>query len=594
MKRIRSVVLSVAADPRVFVPAGLVLYVVLCLTSMRQKSPTFDEVAYLPAGYMQLTRGDFRLMAEHPPLLKAVAALPLLAMDVRVADSDRAWARRRYFEFGRRFLFLWNDADRVIFRGRVVVVLLAAVLAVAVFAWARLRWGTGVAAVAFFLCVTSPDLLAHGQLVTTDVPITLLVLLSVVNLDRLLEELTWTRVILGGLLLGCAFATKFSAFILLPVLGVLALATALGRRPMSLAAVGFARRTLGERRQRLAAAAVALAGMGALVPAVVWAAYGFRRTVTPDPAVNEVFELHHERPSNDLMWEAAGLAQRARALPDGFLYGFLRFVKHSERRRAFLLGERSDEGWWYYFPVTLAVKTPVPFLLLLGLAGILFVRKRPRLGTDAFLWIPVAVYMAVAMARSLNIGHRHLLPILPFLFVAAARGAIWLWRRPGPARAVAWRRASVGALLAGYAASVLAVHPHYLAYFNEAAGGPGRGYQLLVDSNLDWGQDLKGLKGYMDRNGIEQLKLSYFGTAEPDYYGIRCERLPGHPPPDAPEARVRRGDLVAVSATNLQAVYLDQDRDAERLMRRLRRQRPIDSVGHSILIYRADFNWQRH
>jgi hypothetical protein len=115
-----------------------------------------------------------------------------------------------------------------------------------------------------------------------------------------------------------------------------------------------------------------------------------------------------------------------------------------------------------------------------------------------------------------------------------------------------------------------------------------------VDSNLDWGQDLKGLKGYMDRKGIDALKLSYFGTAEPAYYGIRCERLPGYPPPDAPEARVRRGDLVAVSATNLQAVYLDQDRDAERLMRRLRRQRPIDSVGHSILIYRADFDWQRH
>jgi len=577
----------------VCVAAGLALYATLCLASMRLKSPTFDEVAYLPAGYMQLTRGDYRLMAEHPPLVKSVAALPLLAMDVQVPASDRAWARRRYFEFGRRFLFLWNDADRMIFRGRAVVVLMASALALTVFAWARRRWGAPVGGVAFFLCVLSPDVLAHGQLVTTDVPITLLVLLSVVNLDRLLEEVTWTRIVLGGLLLGCSFATKFSAFILLPVLAALVLAAVLSRRPMRLAAAGLSPRTLPLRRQRAAAAAVALVAMGILAPAVVWAAYGFQRTVTPDPAVNEVFALHHERPSSGLAWEAAGLAQRAGALPDGFLYGFLRFVKHSERRSAFLLGERSDEGWWYYFPVTLALKTPVPFLVLLLLAGVLFARKGLRSGTDAFLWVPVALYMGVAMARSLNIGHRHLLPILPFLFVAAARAVVWLWRRPGPARAVAGRRAFAGALLAGYAASVLAVHPHYLAYFNELAGGPARGYHLLVDSNLDWGQDLKGLKAYMDRNRIASLKLSYFGTAEPAYYGIRCERLPGHPPPDAPDVRVHPGDLVAVSATNLQAVYLDRDRDAERLMRRLRRLQPLDMVGYSILIYRADFNWRR-
>jgi hypothetical protein len=194
------------------------------------------------------------------------------------------------------------------------------------------------------------------------------------------------------------------------------------------------------------------------------------------------------------------------------------------------------------------------------------------------------------MSRSLNIGHRHLLPIVPFLLLGSARAAVALWRRGGTKA-----RAAVVVLLAWYAVSVLRVHPHYLAYFNELVS-PQDGYRYLVDSNLDWGQDLPGLKEYMDRNRVASLKLSYFGTAEPAFYGIACERLPGYPPPapPAPLARaVDPGDLVAVSATNLQGVYLTDDPDAERLMRRLRRQQPLASIGCSILIYRADFSWRR-
>jgi hypothetical protein len=116
---------------------------------------------------------------------------------------------------------------------------------------------------------------------------------------------------------------------------------------------------------------------------------------------------------------------------------------------------------------------------------------------------------------------------------------------------------------------------------------------MLVDSNLDWGQDLPGLKEYLDRHGIEGVKLSYFGTAEPAFYGIRGERLPGYPPPEPVANAVDPGDLVAVSATNLAGVYLTEDPDAERLMRRLQRQTPVASIGYSILVYRADFRWRR-
>ena len=214
-------------------------------------------------------------------------------------------------------------------------------------------------------------------------------------------------------------------------------------------------------------------------------------------------------------------------------------------------------------------------------------RRRAPARSEAFLLLPVLLYLGLTFTRSIDIGHRHLLPIYPFLFVAAGR-AVGVLSRP---RAPAAGAVILGALCAWYALGTLRVHPHYLAYFNEIAGGPRNGYQWLVDSNLDWGQDLKGLKAYMVAKGIPRLKLSYFGSADPAYYGIDAEILPGYmaPHPTRVTREVRPGDLVAVSATNLQGVYLDpEDRP---LMERFRAQRPLNEVGYSILIYRAHFTW---
>lgn len=147
------------------------------------------------------------------------------------------------------------------------------------------------------------------------------------------------------------------------------------------------------------------------------------------------------------------------------------------------------------------------------------------------------------------------------------------------------------ALAAWYAAGTLRVHPHYLAYFNEIAGGPARGYHSLVDSSLDWGQDLKGLATWLGARGITHVKLSYFGSADPAYYGIDAEMLPStmSPRPAHVTREVRPGDVLVVSATNLQGVYLEtEDR---RLMERIRQVAPLGEVGHSIFVFRSDFTW---
>jgi hypothetical protein len=571
------------------VAAAVAVYAALAITAMRTQSATFDEGSHLPAGYTYLKLGDHRLNPEHPPLVKALAAAPLLLMDVTLKPDDEAWAMRRQWEFGKRFLYRWNDADRLLFWGRLPIVGLGALLAVSVFFWTRSRHGWPAAVLALFLCVLNPDVLAHGQLVTTDVGIALFTFLSVVAFDAASRRVSAGRVLLAGLAAGAAFATKFSAVVLLPILFSLALRAVLVPAPMTLALPGREPREVGGRGRRLAAMAAVLVAVAVLSLLIVWASYGFRSALSPDPEVEGAFEWSRVEPDGAIERPLAGFVRASGVLPEAFVFGFLRFFKHSEPRPAFLLGSVSNEGWWYFFPVTFLLKTPVPLLLLLAIAAATRRRDGGEWRDELVLWLPVAIYAAVAVARALNIGHRHLLPIYPFLFVAAGRAASWAFpASPARSRVPA---VVLSALCGWQAISTALVHPHYLAYVNELGGGPANGYRLFADSSLDWGQDLKNLKAYLDGHGIAAVKLSYFGTADPAYYAIPGELLPSHmlPPPRETTREVRPGDLLAVSVTNLQGVYLPpEDRP---LMARIRQQRPIADVGHSILIYRAEFAW---
>jgi len=560
--------------------AAVALQAGLAIDAMRGNSATFDEGAHLPAGYTYLALGDHRLNPEHPPLVKLLAAAPLLAVGPVLKRDDRAWAEARQWEFGQRFLYRWNDADRLLFLGRLPMVALASCLLLAVFLEARRRFGLPAAAAALGLAALSPDLLGHGGLVTTDVGFALFYFLSVTTFVRLLERATAGRWLAAGLATGAAFATKFSAPVLVPLLLSFVIAGALGVVPQGAWREGAPAGPLSRARHALAR----LAAVGLVALAVVWAAYGFRHPLSPDPAVREAARARFAQQASSPALRLVVAAADAGVVPEDYARGLAFVVSQSVSRPTFLLGELSDRPFGTYFLVTFLFKTPLPLLLLLGLA----LARAPCLAREdaLFVGLPVLVYVLLTATRGLQIGHRHLLPLYPFLFLAAGEAAV---------RLAAWRRPAglVLAALLGlwYAGGTLRNHPHHLAYFNELAGGPANGWRLLVDSNLDWGQDLKRLAEWMRQNRVPRVKLSYFGSADPAYYGIDGENLPGYRSPHP--ARVTReiapGDVLAVSATNLQGVYLDP---ADRpLMERIRRLEPIGRAGWSILVYRADFAW---
>jgi hypothetical protein len=258
---------------------------------------------------------------------------------------------------------------------------------------------------------------------------------------------------------------------------------------------------------KLAVLAGCFVPAGLVAVAVVWAAYGFHSPLARDAAVNAAFDWSRIQPPGAIVRGLFALVRRLQILPDAWTYGFLHFLDHATTRPAFLLGEHSETGWRHYFRVTFGLKTPVPLLLLTAAAAVFAVRARE--GRRAwFVWVPFVVYFLMAVSRSINIGHRHLLPVYPFVFVAGGCAAAALWKAAGRWRVPA--RVAVAALLGWYAAGTL-------------------------------------------------LKLLYFGTADPGYYGIACDRLPGYqpPPPSTLVREVRPGDIVAVSATHLQGIYLE-------------------------------------
>jgi Dolichyl-phosphate-mannose-protein mannosyltransferase len=578
-----------SARSRVAVAAALALYAALAIVSSRSQSAVFDEPIHLPPGYANLVLGDHRMNPDHPPLLRVWAAAPLLFLPVSFRQDDLAWRTSRPWEFGKRFLYRWNDADRLLFWGRMPVVALGVGLGLALFAWTRRQFEAGPARLALFLYVLNPDMLAHGRIVTNDLAIAFFIFVTVIAFERLTERVTWGRFAWSGLALGAALATKFSGAGLLPILGLLALINAILPAPLLVDLPPFPRNH--EARSRLARIAVlglVLAGMAVVAVVVVWAAYGFRSPLSPEPAVAAAFDWSEYDSVGPLVRVPLLFARRAGILPEAWVYGFLHFVVHAESRPAFLLGEYSETGWWYYFPVTFVLKTPVPLLILIAVAVFRSITRPAGLRRELFLWLPALFFFAITMTRNINIGHRHLLPVYPFLFVAAGRAAVLA----GQAGRLRPTGAAMLLVLAGwYALGTLRVHPHYLAYFNELAGGPRNGYRRLVDSNLDWGQGLKALKAWMDASGVRRIKLCYFGTADPEYHGIDCDRLPGYqpPPPSVTVREVNPGDIVAVSATHLQGVYLDPA--MRPLMELLRSRTPIGTPGFAIFVYRADFSW---
>lgn len=517
-------------EPR-WLPAAVAalaaLFALLATSSLLSESQTSDEAIHIAAGYAHLTRADFLLNPEHPPLAKEIAAIPLLFMRVRLPAGGSAWeeAHRSAFQLPLGEEFLYRNGvpfASILTAARLPIVGLGSALCVTVFAFSRRLFGWRAGLLSMTLCALCPNVLAHARLVTTDLCVSLFFLLSLLCLHRWMADPTPVNLILTGVSCGLTLASKFSGVVIVPAL--LAVILTAPRRPVA---------SFGA---MMACAVATLAATYAVVhlPIYVSALWGVVATVTGGT-------------------------------------------------EAFLLGEFSTRGWWYYYPVAMLLKTPVPGLVLFALIPVSYLvpGERGVWRRHLVLIVPLMLFGAFSLAAARNVGLRHVLPVYPVLFVLAGRAALLAARIPG---LPLWAgRIGLMALLLWYAGSTLGIHPAYLAYFNELGGGPANGWRLLSDSNIDWGQDFIRLKDLMRREKVDEIILGYYGNQDPAYYGIAWQHLPGaghiKPPPDRLLSSPRT--LVAVSVMTLQGMF---QRDKE-VYAWLREREPLARVGYSIYVY---------
>jgi hypothetical protein len=551
----------------------IALVIGLCLSGIQANSPTADEQNHVSRGYHYLVTGNLDLNIA-PPFVNALSGIPLLwYRGIALPSYDATHYKTYINQFAEEFVWVYNDADQVINGGRLAIVFLSVVLAYHVYRWARELWGVSAGLLALFLYVLDPNILAHSQLVTTDLGLACFIFICMYRLWRFLMYRGRADLLTSGVALGLALATKLSAPLLIPIILLTLLIEARVPENLDLAGAWVWGRRIARKKwlSGLYFVGVVFALLGVFAFLSLWASYRFESAPLTSPGNHATVDRWISfAPARQL---AYAIVENIRVPFPTYFKGVGWLQRYAQKGApAFLMGQHSTRGWWYYFLVALAIKTPLPCLALVMLASLVSLSGDglPR-RRDYVLLVPVVVFLTASLFSFLSIGYRHILPVLPFLFVFASKVVLWLERR--------WLQVVLVVLGLWYALGTAGIHPHYLSYFNEIVGGPENGYRYLVDSNLDWGQDLKNVKSYMLQNDLQEIYLGYFGSAHPGYYGVRYLPLPMKEPEDLD---LRAPAVYAISATYLQNGYLG---DTEAFSW-LRGYQPFSTIGYSILLYR--------
>jgi len=600
--------LSTALPRRVELTAVIVLLAIYWLMAfgwLRISTITADEGFHLLSGYAYWSEGDFRYQSENGNLPQRLGAVPLLFFSEKPLIPDTP-ARENGNHFDLAAQFLWqsgNDPQAMILSGRLMMLSTVGLgLCLAVYFYARRLWGAKGGLISLFLAVFSTDLLAHGGLITSDTTFALLMLLSLACVWKMLHRVSLPIVLGTGLVLGLTAVAKFSA----PLIGVMALimwVVCLIKNPAVSAGLLKAREISG-RVKKFAAQFAGFAVAAVVAWVVLWAFYDFRFSGVPEgyPTAysqrdsdlflrclslqnpEAVRNLTSQEDVDAAIENIGGLVPGTlrkliewqkdspiKLLPEAYVHGFLHTYAFSLQRSAFLLGERSNVGWRKYFVVTFLLKTPLPVfgLMALALVAAAAAIARQKQGERlpwaenwiyrlCPLWTGILVYGAMAVLTNLNIGHRHILPIYPLLYILLGCVVVY-WIQPA-----LWKKLLLGALLLWCALAALMVRPHFLAYFNPLMGGPSQGYKLLIDSSLDWGQDVplmvetvKNLKTTGDKSPVY---YAHFGSGWPEFYeGFKFHYLPAYRVTNAAtyiSVPPLKPGLYLIHATQLQSVYV--------------------------------------
>jgi hypothetical protein len=556
----------------------LALFFALAVEDALWMSPTFDEPFHLTAGYAALRYGDFRFGPNHPPLIRMWSAIPaVLDGRVRFPREQEDYRKGRQYGTATHYCFLSNSVEPLLFGGRLMVILLATALGWLVYRGALRLFGFPAAAMTLGLFVLEPNVMAHGNLVTTDLGVTFFFFLATWSLWLLVRRITAPRLFGLAAFFALAQLSKFSALVLWPAVAVVLLGRALDRGEWR---VGWSGKRLVGRLRKGAAAAGVFALVVLFFFGFTWSAYRFRYEMAPAPGLQvDTSEDPEFQISDRSMGEALS---SIRVLPEGYVRGAAQLLTWPQETFYFA-GKLRSTPVWYFFPTVLLVKTPTA-LLALSFLGIALVARRGNPWPEGWpaLAAPPVFLLLAGMASGVNTGVRHLLPILPFLLLAAGAGASVLFR--------ARRGRAVLAMLAVFAvAEFSSVYPDVLASYNFPSGGAERGDRWLAASDLDWGQGLKALGHWMRRHGVDRINLACHTELYDSTLGYHTRRLPTYLNPQFPVDVPEFPGYVALSES-VSSGYTSQGRYTA-FYAPLLKMKPVAWIGRSIRVYYVERPW---
>lgn len=597
------------------------LMFILAIASMWNDSAIMDESPHIASGYSYLKYKDMRLNPEHPPLIKDLAALPLQFMNLNFPEDKPSWKNNinDQWTIGAQFLYeSGNDPDKILFWGRLGPILIMLLLGFYIFKWAREEFNDKTALMALVLYVFSPTIIAHGRFITTDIGAGAGIFISTYYFVKYLRDKTRKNFFISSVALGLALAAKFSTFLLIPFFGLLALLYGYIQSDESL------RKKIGNSINHgfMSVGIIALAFV-----LVIWPIYQFHTWNYPserqksDTAFN-LGSFGNRLIADSVIWMSDKPILRPFAQ---YGHGFLMVIQRAAGgNTTYFIGEVSATGWRSYFPIVYLIKEPLAkhILIIIALYGFIKLliantpgrRREPSTLMALTHWAKnnfhevamlgfIALYWLTTLRSNLNIGVRHIIPTFPFVYVlisaeinkwAVMKNEIFdiaqfpfktLKNIISSYLKIFSRYALITILLLWYALSTVFIFPSFLAYFNELAGGPKNGYKYVVDSNLDWGQDLKRLAQFAAANKINKIAVDYFGGGSPKYYlGDKFEPWNSSKGP-------YKG-YFAVSATFLQNAqgnptpgFIMKPEDTYSW---LEGKKPIAMIGYSIFVYKLD------
>lgn len=451
--------------------------------SARTDSLTVDEKVHITAGYLHTWYGNYTFNSEHPPLLNDLAGFfAKLSRPNLPAASLSDFEGGDQWQYGDLFFYHSdNNVEKLVFSSRLPFILLTLGLIYLVFIWAKEVFGPKAGLMAAALVGFCPNILAHGRLATTDA-VAFFFVLAVWLLRKYILKSSWSNALLLGTAIALAILAKFSGVLILPVIGCGLLYFWIAKRPKFLTAFGQLLVILGT----------------ALV--LSWLVY--------------LFSMRGELTSPIFM-----------APINKFIQGYNILADHNQVGHwNYLNGQIKFTGWWYYFLLVLWYKLTIPSLLLIGLSIIFYIySKHSKINSflDEFLIaFPLLLFLGFSFTSHIDIGIRHILPVLPFLFLFASR--------LGETTNFILKPIVAGLVILHVAFGILA-YPNFIAYFNQIAGGPKGGINHLIDSNLDWNQNMKRFAAYAKDKNIKEVYTYCWDLESFEYYGIKANFLPTTP-----------------------------------------------------------------